>query len=792
MQQILKFNIELFDVRMRSSIDIINDTNLVQNIQINKSTTLDNIATITFIKSRAYEMLPMESILKLYNYVKIELTLKNYGPDSESKFYFSGFIQTINKASQFGQIPSATVTITVGDYASLLKTTFYTKNLTFLEILNQAVPEFRMINLSEFLGDATQKLLDKGFYSPPQLGFIFFTFLFFKFMYKIVYDEDGSTKKTEAPGNREIFKKFKIYMPFGFDIDPGAEDRQGIKETMLKGQEQSLTIYKQLQGVALDLFKYIYPEPIFEFSTYETEESVILQIRLTPFMKFDRKVTPPKEIKFGEPDNYIPGLYATKSVSTQEYAFAPNSYNTIERYEFGFRRIKSIQAELGRSPSSLLRAHLNEDNLITTIQASIGDSKNLDIEDLVASDKESDEITEKFFNVIPMDTTYLESLNMTRAASSVVNVIWTVPTTDTAVLKMSGRELVYAYLEQRLKETGGIAKFGNYVYQQFNDGFDPNPIFLMDYRKVFGQDFVSGDMNYFGFREFEIKWNYLSTEYNTVNNILNFIDKAVLAKARAASKDTSVTRMLDEAMRKTNDPTAQSSYISKNGKVINPRRAAKIFADASHTVNFDISPPSGLSQEQQDAKMAQLLFPEKFGGRVNVIQKMEKEGWKTNPATIRQTSRAGNLPKPSKNKSAAVNEAKKALYNKALKRYGDTITEKDLSNVNKIIELLMRAKVEDARLMGGFVAKINGVVGEAYRENEHLYDCNIVKPIDLTILPGMIVESSTKNLKDKPQFKGYVTSISHSIDFNGATMKTAINLSRTASDDSGIVAKVGP
>lgn len=761
MQQILKFNIEIFDVRMRSSISIINDTDIVQNVQISRGTTLNNTATITFAKSKSYELIDMESMLKLYNYVKIELTIKNYNPTNITdknpegdKLYFSGFIQTINKAAQFGQSPSSLVTITIGDYASLLKTTFYTKNLTFLEILNQSVPEFRMINLSEFLGDATQKLLDKAFYSPPQLGFIFFTFLFFKFMYKIVYDDDGSSKKTESPDSKEIFKKFKIYLPFGFDIGDIFSDTAGLRETMLKGQQQSLTIYKQLQGVALDLFKYIYPEPIFEFTTYETEESVILMIRLTPFMKFDRPLMPPKNVSFGTGD--FGGEYQERPITTQDYSFDPSSYNVIERYEFGFNRIKSINAEQGRSPAQLLRDHLNEDNLIVTLQNSIGDSKNLDIEDLVASDTESDEITDKFFNVIQMDTTYLESLNMTRAASSVVNVIWTVPTTDTAVLKMSGRELVYAYLEQRLKEIGGIDKFGNYVYQQFNDGFDPNPIFLMDYRKVFGQDFISGDMNYFGFREFEIKWNYLSTEYNTVGHILASIDKKVLAAAKEASKDTVVTRMLDEAMRADSDAVTQSSTAKKN-----PRKTFNIF-DASYATSTS-SAPAGYEDISKQIKQL-----------------------------YRQTSRAGNLPKPSKNKTAEVNAAKKELLNKALKRYGDTISEKDLNNVNKIIDLLMRAKIEDARLMGGFVAKINGIVGEAYRENEHLYDCNIVKPIDVTILPGMIVESfSDQSLKaEKPRFKGYVTSISHSIDFNGATMKTTINISRAASDDSGVISKI--
>jgi len=59
----------------------------------------------------------------------------------------------------------------------------------------------------------------------------------------------------------------------------------------------------------------------------------------------------------------------------------------------------------------------------------------------------------------------------------------------------------------------------------------------------------------------------------------------------------------------------------------------------------------------------------------------------------------------------------------------------------------------------------------------------------LSVLPGMIVESTSKSIKGQsPRIKGYVTSISHSVDFNAATMKTSINISRAASDDSGVIA----
>jgi hypothetical protein len=619
-----------------------------------------------------------------------------------------------------------------------------------------------MINLTEEFGkgEATKRLLD-DFYSPTQLGFVFFAFIFFKFMYKIVYDDKGDSKKTKD--GREIYKKFKIYLPFGFKVNK--------LESILRGQQQPLTIYKQLQGVALDLFKYIYPEPIFEFTTYETYDSVILMIRFTPFMKFNRPLTSPQTLTVGQSntnEDMIP-VYQEKSYSTQEYFFDPNSYNTIERLEFGHNRIKSVrETGTGASPASLLRDHLEETGaeatpgqeskrIITTIQQAVSYSKKMNVEDLIANDDESDWITEKFFNVIPIDTRYLETLNMTRSASSVVNVIWTVPTTDTVLLKMSGRELIYAYLEQRLNEVGGLDKFGNYVYRQFEEDFDANPVFLMDYRGVYGNRFISGDMSYFGFREFEIKWNYLSVLYNTTSHLLAGIDKAVLKEARKLTEDKTMIKMLDDGMRAGDDPLTQSTYIGKDGKVVNPRRRSdKIFNAFS----------AGITQSDMSS------------------------GALARTPVVRTSSRTFNKYIHVRNKESAIDKARKEkLYKAALARYSKegVIDKNTINSATKIIDLLKYAKKEDAKLMGGFVSKINRVVAEAYRENEHLYECSIVKPIDITILPGMIVESSNESKKAKsPWFKGYVTSISHVIDFNQAMMKTTLNVSRTASDDSGV------
>jgi hypothetical protein len=50
----------------------------------------------------------------------------------------------------------------------------------------------------------------------------------------------------------------------------------------------------------------------------------------------------------------------------------------------------------------------------------------------------------------------------------------------------------------------------------------------------------------------------------------------------------------------------------------------------------------------------------------------------------------------------------------------------------------------------------------------------------------MILESFNESGFNAPRFKGYVTSVNHVIDFNAASFKTTVSLSRTASDDSGV------
>ncbi len=704
MQQILKFNIEIFDVRTKASIKVNDDVELVRNIQIVKDLQLNNHARITFAKSRSYELLRLEETLKLYNYVKIELLLKNYDGEAidYQTFYFSGFIQDNSDQTIYGQTPSSFATITVVDFANLFKTTFYTKNLTFLDILNQAVPEFRLLNFSEIFNDPKNKLLN-DFYSVNQIGFIFFSFFFFKFLYNIVYDKPGEDKMA---GGEKIFKQFKLFMPFGFDIGESKE-----LQSMFNGQVSSLIVYKQLQGVALDLFKYLYPEPLFEFSTYETVDSVILQIRPTPFMSFDRVLKDKVAIEYQEPD--ASSLLQTAVLDLQG-SIIVDSFKIINRGDFGYDRVNSMITK-GFQPVKFIRDHLNnpKNPIIKTMNDTIKQSKKLDVDSFIPSDYECSLLVKNFFNIIPFDIRFLESINKTRTAQSVVNVIWTTPVTDTAVLKTSGRSLVYGLLYDKLNKYGvGQEAFKKYIADQFVKDINPNPAFLMNYQNMFPDNYVSGDLNYFGFREFEVKWNCLTFYDSSAYHVLNYIDRELLKKMIADSKDLKEMKVLNSILENNSQDVDSNTKSNPKNSVINsqpPKKIGVFYEKAFTDPNF-------------------LVAADQF---------------KFDPKEFKASDLPGFLLK--------------------LKNAGSTS-------------------------LGFFVSQLNGIVSQAYRENEHLYDCQISKPIDLSILPGMIIDSyfPGKPKFNKPRFKGYVTGISHNIDFNASTMKSNFILTRTASDNSAL------
>jgi len=718
MNQILNFNISIYDVRTKTSVKIKDDSRIVQSIKIQKNISLDNKAIITFAKSKSYKLIGIEEQIKLYNYVKIELTLKNRNTgskDQETKFYFSGFIQNVNKNVVYGNAPAASVSITVVDFANLFKTTFYTKNLTFVQILQQAVPEFRLINFEEIFNDPQNRLLN-GFYSLNQLGFIFFSFFFFKFFYSIVYESPGVDKKA---GEETIFKKFKLFMPFGFDVTKDSENKI---YSMFKNQVSSLNIYKQLQGVALDLFKYVYPEPIFEFTTHETKESVIFQIRLTPFMSFSRNMSSEAiKLQYGKDQGFDPDSmsYATREVKI-EGAINNNidDYKVIDEKDFGHKQIKEMFSETkATTVSENIISHL--DPIIKLMNETLLESRKLNVRDFIPDKNETSVLINSYFNEIEFDIRLVESMNMSRSAQNVVNVVWTVPTTDTAMIQSSGRALVYGLLQKTLNEMGGgDDQFSRYIATQFveKENKNPNPAFFWNYRNMYPDKYVSGDLNFFGFREFEIKWNCLTIYDSYVYSILNYVDKKVLEEIRDDNNDEKFKQMRKNAI-----------------------------ANNVQTIDKKTSGSSKVMNNSSPMKKIGIFYEKAFD----------------NPDFKASASRLG----------ISLDE---------LKRMKST----------DVASFILKVKDISSGSIGEFAAKLNGIIARAYRENEHLYDCNISTPINLSLLPGMIVKSVYPNSAyNSPRFKGYVTGITHNIDFNSASMKSTFTINRAAMDDSGVYVK---
>ena len=345
----------------------------------------------------------------------------------------------------------------------------------------------------------------------------------------------------------------------------------------------------------------------------------------------------------------------------------------------------------------------------------IKQSKKLDVDSLIPTDYECSLLVKNFFKVIPFDVRYLESISMTRSAQSVVNVIWTTPATDTAVLKTSGRSLVYGLLYDKLSAYGlGSEAFKKYIADQFIKDVNPNPAFLMNYKNMFPDNFVSGDLNYFGFREFEVKWNCLTFYDSSAYYVLNYVDRELLKKMIEDSTNLKEMKTLNTILENNAQETDRNTKANPKKSVKNVTSPKKIGIFYEKAFND----PSFL------AAAAQFKFdPKAF--------------------------KASDLP-----------------------------------------GFLLKLKNAGSTALGFFVSQLNGIVSQAYRENEHLYDCQILKPIDVSILPGMIVSSdfpgSLSPKFNKPSFKGYVTSVSHNVDFNTSTMKSSFTLTRVASDDSAL------
>lgn len=755
LQQIIKFEIEMFDVRTKQSMKIVDDRDFVKSISIRKDLQLNNRATLVFNKSKAYVRSKIEYKLKLYNYVKIKLTTLNSGntnlvgtkdekPKSSHDFYFSGFITDVGKMFNLSDAPEAFVSIVVSDFAYLFKTAFYTKNLVFLDILNQTVPEFRLLNFNDIFNDPNGNLLDQP-YTPNEMGFLFFCFVYYKFLYPMTHDK-GAPKSFSSSGpesQRKIYKNFKIFMPFDFD-NPKVS-------SLFSTQAQTLILYKQFQGTVFDLFKYLYPEPIFEFNTYETENSNILIIRPTPFMAFNRKLSTDTAKVFSDKLNANLESENTEfSVQLESSDFDVDSYDIIENDEnggdFGFKQVQNITASTNVNASSASVSSYIADKvkkISNSIQSTI--DKPFSVYDLLPDYSESLEIQNLFFYTQQFNNVFVESMSMQRSSSSVVNIIWTTPVTDTAILNLSGRAIVFAKMQESLSQLP-TGTFDEYIYNQFAPKTDSNPVFLWNYKNQNPNGFISGDINYFGIREFETKWNFMTFHENALGVILRNMNQSALRKIKDSCKNKSFIDDIDSHI------AADSSIIDKKG----------IVPSKTGVANF-----------------------------LNNIMSPTYDWRKDNSKDIIYKDIRASYIKPKKDDESIF--LKKALQDPVLiatlQKFGFTVSEiQNYTSYSKLVDLLTKAKGESVNQFGLFAKKVNGVISRAFRENEHLYEISINTVINTSVFPGMIVESfnDTNPNFNRPRFKGYVTSINHMLDFNAASLKTIISLSRSASDDSGI------
>lgn len=670
MQQIVKFEIELFDVRRKSTIVILNDSSYIKSIAIRKDIYLNNTASIVFIENSIYTKTKIDDILRLYNYAKMKLTLTNSGDTSKdmtSTFYFSGFVSSISRNAKLGSNPDSVVTMVIRDYASLLKSTFYTRNLTFLDILNQAIPEFRLLNFKEIFNDESEELIS-SFYDPNQMGFIFFSFLYYKFFHGILNEYSGNKRFNTVINNKHVFKKFKIFMPFSFR-----------KESMFVEQATNLIIYRQMQGVAFDMFKYLYPEPIFEFNTYETEDAVVLIIRPTPFMSF--------------PD--------------YSYDAKAKDYKVIEYNDFGIKTMKDLNNKAS------LSTQINDWNspIYKTIDGAV--KYDLKCKELVPTQKETNRIMDFLYNMKNFDTMLIESYALQKSEANVVNMIWTVPVTDTSILQCSGRLLVYAKLEEKLERDQDMKvkeeSFSKYIENQFRPGQYSNPVFLWNYKGYEKNNFISGDMNFFGLREFEVRWNYLTMFDILAYSVLDSLNQEELRKIATSSQNTEEARMARDRIFAIDTTKERAAKLAKEGK-INSQNVVDPLKDKKMSLN------TAINKQRVDA----------------IYQKLGK--------TIGEIS--------------------------ALK--GDDINT-----------FLKQMREIDGNSAMNFVSEVNSVVARAYRENEHVYDGVIKTVINLGVGPGQVFQTTTGV---HPFFKGYIASSIHTLDFNGSSFRTDLEVSRVAQE----------
>jgi len=494
---------EFFDTRTDRKLVNENDFSYISTLSINRDLQLNNTVQVQMFKNKAYQRSGIESFLTLFNYVKLEAVVEDAG--SPKEVYFSGFVINVTKTDDLGENPASSILIVIADFAHLFKTTFFTKNITFFEVLQQFEPTFRLLNFNEVFAD--DNFLISQFFTPNEFAYVMFTFFLMKFYVPIL-------RKVGVSESNPIFKDFRIFLPFSFD-----------EESSLASQSMTLITYKQHQTTAFDYFKYLYPEPFFEFNVFETKDSYSFMIRPTPFYDFQKGSG-----KLTQDDKMNP----TEKLGT---------YNVInvKELDFGYDKITQLgYAELNSRIKTSLTPVIDYLSKKETIKDVV---KIVDVNRLLTSSQDTQKIVKKFYSTQFLDRSTIISKGFSKRSNDVVNLIWTTPVVDAGVYRMEGRLFAFANLEEnvgmtKIDKTKGvqdktkkIEQFREYVKNQntlldndFSVNFykNYNPVFLFDYSDD-SSNFMSGDISFFGLKEIELRWNF----FNHLDHFTKYLIKAL-------------------------------------------------------------------------------------------------------------------------------------------------------------------------------------------------------------------------------------------------------------------------
>lgn len=514
MNQSITFNIEIIDLRTKESVNF-TDESFVMSIDITRNDSMQNIASVAFANSDAFLQSNISPYLKLFNYVKIDVTVENYDGENTyapQKLYFSGFIDSVSKGNNFtNQGAFSAIVINIADYTYLLNNTFYSRNLSYLDFLAELNQDFRMLSLFAFLeADKDGKRIDSSlmtkYFTPSEMIVFMFGYFYYRFFDRIF-------------GQDKRIKPFKIFTPFCYD-----------ENSLWNYLSSSLVVFKEQQGNAMDILRYFAPGEFFEINVYENEDEVVLIVRPKPYMRSFEK-------------DYYTNLANLSGKSTIPFI--------IEKPELDFGFKESIYQKASGytqddAPVGMIKKW--HADLIEKFNESSSTNGQVKLEKVYPNRKSDREIGFDYYQFKRIDVNLITKLDLTKDHGSVLNIIFTNPILEFSVFGMDTRAYALGSMLQRIQGMEDVSKmFGSlqgaldkketesikndidnkikntkastfengikkYISEQFSDDSikkGVNPIFLMNYGfDTFKNMFVAGDLNLFGIREYEAKINY--------------------------------------------------------------------------------------------------------------------------------------------------------------------------------------------------------------------------------------------------------------------------------------------